>query len=64
MAAASMVGVATIRRVEVIEGELPITIANEAGLRRTLEEAGVEFIDENGAGAGVRLRKPSVKRSK
>lgn len=25
-----------------------------------LEAAGVEFIDENGGGAGVRLRKPSA----
>jgi hypothetical protein len=28
-------------------------------LRYALEAAGVEFIDENGGGAGVRLRKPS-----
>jgi transcriptional regulator with XRE-family HTH domain len=28
-------------------------------VRRALEAAGVEFIDENGGGAGVRLRKPS-----
>jgi transcriptional regulator with XRE-family HTH domain len=27
------------------------------GVRTTLEEAGVEFIDENGGGPGVRLRK-------
>lgn len=27
-------------------------------LRRALETAGVEFIDENGGGAGVRVRKP------
>jgi hypothetical protein len=27
-------------------------------VRRALEGAGVEFIDENGGGAGVRLRKP------
>src|SRR5262245_50855715 len=27
-------------------------------LRSTLEAAGVEFIDENGGGPGVRLRKP------
>ena len=26
--------------------------------RRAMEAAGVEFIDENGGGAGVRLRKP------
>ena len=28
-------------------------------VRRAFEAAGVEFIDENGGGAGVRLRKPS-----
>ena len=46
--------VSTIRRVETIEGEIPVTAANEAALRAALESAGVEFIDEN----GVRLRKP------
>ena len=28
-------------------------------LRRALQEGGVIFIEENGGGAGVRLRKPS-----
>jgi hypothetical protein len=28
-----------------------------SGLRQALEAAGVEFIDENGGGPGVRLRK-------
>jgi len=27
-------------------------------IRRAFEKAGVEFIDENGGGAGVRLKKP------
>jgi len=40
--------------VETIEGEIPVTAANEAALRAALEAAGVEFFDEN----GVRLRKP------
>jgi transcriptional regulator with XRE-family HTH domain len=30
-------------------------------IRRALEEAGIEFIDENGGGPGVRLRKRSSK---
>ena len=59
LASASKVGVATIRRVEVVDGEIPVTLANEAALRRALETAGVEFIDENGGGPGVRLRKQS-----
>lgn len=59
LAKASKVGVATIRRVEVVEGVIPVTVANEAALRSALETAGVEFIDENGGGPGVRLQKPS-----
>jgi hypothetical protein len=34
-----------------------MTTANDLAVRRALEEAGVEFIDENGGGPGVRLRK-------
>jgi transcriptional regulator with XRE-family HTH domain len=64
LANASKVGVATIRRVEIIDGEIPATLANEAALRRALEAAGVEFIDENGGGAGVRLRKPAEAKTK
>lgn len=30
---------------------------NAAAIRAALEKAGVEFIEENGGGAGVRLRK-------
>jgi hypothetical protein len=58
LANASRVGVATIRRVEVVDGDISATKANQAALRHALEAAGVEFIDENGGGAGVRLRKP------
>jgi hypothetical protein len=36
---------------------ISVTQANEAALRQVLEAAGVEFIDENGGGPGVRLRK-------
>lgn len=56
VADAAYVGVATVRRAEMQEGALGITAANEAAIRRALEEAGLEFIPENGGGAGVRLR--------
>jgi hypothetical protein len=52
------VGVATIRRAEVVDGEIPVTLANEAAIRRALEVAGIDFIDEDGGGEGVRFRKP------
>lgn len=58
LAKASKVGVATVRRVEVMDGEIPVTAANKEALRRALEAGGVEFIDENGGGSGVRLRNP------
>jgi hypothetical protein len=33
-----------------------MTTANDLAVRRALEAAGVEFIDEKGGGPGVRLR--------
>ena len=55
--AKSSVGVATIRRAELTEGETSMTTANDSAVRRALESNGVEFIDENGGGPGVRLGK-------
>ena len=61
LAAASALSVATIRRAELKESETALTTANDLAIRRALEAAGVEFIDENGGGPGVRLRKRGVK---
>ena len=41
---------------------MPLTAANDLAVRRALELAGVEFIDENGGGPGVRLRKDPQKK--
>jgi ribosome-binding protein aMBF1 (putative translation factor) len=57
LAQRSAVGVATIRRAEVSEDRTSLTIPNDSAIRTSLEIAGVEFIDENGGGPGVRLRK-------
>jgi transcriptional regulator with XRE-family HTH domain len=57
LAEAATVGVNTVRRAETAEEETSITAANDLAIRRALETAGVEFIDENGGGPGVRLRK-------
>lgn len=51
------IGVATVRRSEAETGEISATDANAAAIKTALEAANVEFIDENGGGAGVRLRK-------
>jgi hypothetical protein len=58
LARESSLSVATIRRAELADGETSMTAANNHAVRRALEGAGVEFIDENGGGPGVRLRKP------
>src|SRR5437763_11818307 len=57
LARASAVGTTTIRRAELTDSETSMTAANDLAVRRALEAAGVEFIDENGGGPGVRLRK-------
>ena len=52
----SSVSLRTIRRAELPKGRTAMTAANDLAVRRALEAAGVEFIDENGGGPGVRLR--------
>lgn len=49
----------TIARLEKDDGQLGGRPATIAAIRDALEQAGVEFIAENGGGAGVRLRCPN-----
>ena len=48
---------ATIHRAEAVNGKTAMTFANASSIRRALEAAGVELLDENGGGPGARLRK-------
>lgn len=64
LAREAALGANTIRRAEVAEGQTSLTTANELAVRHAFEKAGVDFIDENGGGAGVRLRKPSKAKPK
>jgi predicted transcriptional regulator len=50
------VGIVTVRQLEA--GTHEPRRATLDVVRRAFEKAGVEFIDENGGGPGVRLRKP------
>jgi ribosome-binding protein aMBF1 (putative translation factor) len=62
LAAKAKVGESTVRNFEAGRS-VPVTNNLEA-IQRVLEAAGVEFIDENGGGAGVRLRKKGPGRSR
>jgi hypothetical protein len=62
LARESAVGIATIRRAELREDETSLTAPNDRAIRVALQEAGIEFIDENGGGPGVRLRKRTHKK--
>jgi hypothetical protein len=53
----SLAALPTIQRLASRSGMTTAHMSTVAGLRKSLETAGVEFIDENGGGPGVRLRK-------
>ena len=57
LAEASSVSLPTVKRLKSKPGLLVAHATTLAALRRTLEAGGIEFIDENGGGLGVRLRK-------
>jgi transcriptional regulator with XRE-family HTH domain len=61
LAARAGLSLPTVKRVET---DLGLRVSDEARnkLQRALESAGVEFIDENGGGPGVRLRKRHQKK--
>jgi transcriptional regulator with XRE-family HTH domain len=52
----------TIARLESAEGELGGREDTADKIRKAIESAGIEFIDENGGGPGVRLRKRQSKK--
>ena len=63
LAKAASVSLETIKRLEAMHGELKVRLDTLTRIKDALEKAGVDFIPENGGGAGVRLAKRS-RRSK
>ena len=57
LAQASGVSLPSIKRLEGQPGGLAAQVRTVDAIRAALEAAGVIFVDENGEGAGVRLRK-------
>jgi transcriptional regulator with XRE-family HTH domain len=61
LAEASGVSLPSIKRLETQPGQLAAQPRTVDDLRKALEKAGVEFIAENGGGAGVRMKKRASK---
>jgi transcriptional regulator with XRE-family HTH domain len=57
LAAEANVSVPTVKRLEAQEGMLGGRSETGSKIKSALQGAGVDFIDENGGGPGVRLRK-------
>lgn len=55
LAEAAGLGLSTV--VDFEKARRPVSLEATSAIRTALEVAGVEFIPENGGGAGVRLRK-------
>jgi len=64
LARAAALSIPTIKRLEAGEGQLGGRSETGDKIRHALQLAGIDFIDENGGGAGVRLRKPSEAKPK
>ena len=57
------VSIPTIKRLEAQDGPLGGRDETGSKIRSALKSAGVEFLDENGSGPGVRIRKPQRKKA-
>lgn len=57
LAAASMVSLPSIKRLETQAGPLAAQERTVIAIRAALEAAGIIFVPENGEGPGVRLKK-------
>jgi predicted transcriptional regulator len=62
LAASADVSVPTIKRLEAADGSLGGRKETADKICMALQRAGVEFIDENGGGPGVRLRQRQRKK--
>ena len=57
------VSIPTIKRLEAVDGPLGGRGETIERIIASIRAAGIEFIEENGGGPGVRLRKPSKQKT-
>lgn len=61
LAIRSRVSWATVQRIEATDGVPSALGKNLEAIQRTIEAAGVEFIDSDNGGPGARLKKPTIR---
>ena len=61
LAHAAGISIPTIKRLEAQDGQLGGREETAMRILGSMRAAGIEFIDENGGGLGVRLKKPTRK---
>lgn len=59
LAASAGVSIPTIKRLEASDDSLGGRAETSSKILTALQAAGIEFIEENGGGPGVRMRKPT-----
>jgi transcriptional regulator with XRE-family HTH domain len=57
LAKSAGISLETVKRLEKVRGSISANTGTEAAIRKAFMEIGVIFIDENGDGPGVRLKK-------
>jgi transcriptional regulator with XRE-family HTH domain len=62
LASRSGISEPTVARLESVDGPFGGRAGTADKIRTALENAGIEFINENGGGPGVRLRKRQAKK--
>jgi transcriptional regulator with XRE-family HTH domain len=60
LAEKSGISLPAIKRMETVQGPLAAQARTIEAIQAAFSRAGVEFIPENGGGAGVRMKKPKV----
>lgn len=64
LAEAAGISLETVKRLESLRGPISAQTSTVMALETALTKAGVEFIDENGDGVGVRLARRKPKRGR
>lgn len=64
LARAAEIGVATVRRIEILNGPLTGYVSTQVQIQQAFERAGIRFIEaDNSGGIGVRLEVAQTKRN-